>query len=72
MTKNNVLIVGILLCVVTGAALLFSKSQPMNSQSSPTANQQSSLTPEAYRVMFEKDTEPPFSSPLNTESRKGT
>ena len=72
MTKNNVLIVGILLCVVTGAVLLFLKSQPMNSQSSPTANQQSLLSPEAYRVMFEKGTEPPFSSPLNTESRKGT
>lgn len=32
----------------------------------------SKLSPEAYRVMYEKDTEAPFSSVLNAEYRKGT
>lgn len=30
------------------------------------------LSPEAYKVMYEKGTEPSFSSPLNDEHRKGT
>jgi peptide-methionine (R)-S-oxide reductase len=29
------------------------------------------VTPAAYDVLFRSDTEPPFSSPLNTESRTG-
>ena len=30
------------------------------------------LSPEAYRVLRQEGTEPPFSSPLNNEKRKGT
>ena len=30
------------------------------------------LSPEAYRVLRREGTEPPFSSPLNSEKRKGT
>ena len=30
------------------------------------------VSPEAYRVLFEEDTEPPGSSPLNKEDRAGT
>jgi peptide-methionine (R)-S-oxide reductase len=30
------------------------------------------LSPRAYRVLFEEDTEPPFTSPLNGEKRPGT
>lgn len=30
------------------------------------------LSPEAFRVLFEEDTEPPGSSPLNHETRDGT
>ena len=30
------------------------------------------LPPESYRVLFEEDTEPPFTSPLNNEKRAGT
>ena len=30
------------------------------------------LEPEAYRVLFEEDTERPFTSPLNDEKREGT
>ena len=30
------------------------------------------LSPEAYNVMYEKGTERPYSSPLNSEHRKGT
>ena len=30
------------------------------------------LPPQAYRVLFEEETERPFSSPLNEEKRKGT
>jgi peptide-methionine (R)-S-oxide reductase len=30
------------------------------------------LPPDAYEVLFEEDTEPPFTSPLNEEKRGGT
>ncbi len=30
------------------------------------------LPPRAFRVLFEEDTEPPFTSPLNDEKRSGT
>ncbi|MDZ7268345.1 MAG: peptide-methionine (R)-S-oxide reductase MsrB [candidate division KSB1 bacterium] len=30
------------------------------------------LSPEAYGVLFEENTEPPFTSPLNREKRRGT
>ena len=30
------------------------------------------LPPKAYEVLFENDTEPPFTSPLNDEKRNGT
>jgi peptide-methionine (R)-S-oxide reductase len=38
----------------------------------PDASSQSELTPEQYRVLREEGTERRFTSPLNTEYRKGT
>lgn len=40
--------------------------------SSPHEAWKARLPRERYRVLFEEDTEPPFSSPLNHERRKGT
>jgi peptide-methionine (R)-S-oxide reductase len=38
----------------------------------PADGWRSVLTPDAYAVLFEEATEPPFSSPLNHENRDGT
>ena len=44
------------------------------SNKTPTqlAQLKSTLSSDVYQVMFEGETEAPFSSPLNTEKRKGT
>ena len=40
--------------------------------SKPKAEWRRILAPDAYHVLFEEATEPPFSSPLNDEKRPGT
>ena len=47
-------------------------AQPVEKLDKPLKEWRSLLTPEQYAVLFEEDTERPFSSPLNKEKREGT
>lgn len=48
---------------------IFSKDSPVSEN---FAEIKETLSPEAYDVMYRQGTERPFSSPLDTETRKGT
>jgi peptide-methionine (R)-S-oxide reductase len=60
--------------LIGGIGLLSGALLPVFSKASQSARAQwRSLLPAAsYRVLFEEDTEPPGSSPLNAEQRAGT
>jgi peptide-methionine (R)-S-oxide reductase len=60
--------------LIQGSGLFAGALLPVFSSANPSAKAQwKALLPAAsYRVLFEEDTEPPGSSPLNAEKRAGT
>ena len=62
--------------VILGAYLALSATPQKSTQTESTStiplSTKEKLSPEAYNVMYEKGTERPYSSPLNSEHRKGT
>lgn len=63
MNKGIYLLIGTALVIFLTLFFMNQASEPKNLDG---------LTPEQYRILKEKGTEAPFSSPLNNEKRKGT
>jgi peptide-methionine (R)-S-oxide reductase len=73
MTRRNLLqaLFGLMLPATTACARETAPAGGLGSLGRPASHWKALLSPAAYAVLFEEDTEPPGSSPLLTEKRPG-